>query len=149
MDDPDQDVIADQITRLARGCTDPLTVAALDLAAATRRDAAPAQRESLAHLLTLAGERLLPEADRVGRAALAAGAGALHHNGLLLEASVRLLIQYRALSTADLLETTGMRLELEAVTSGADWVAQVAGRVQAASVYYQEQERARENGMGQ
>jgi hypothetical protein len=62
---------------------------------------------------------------------------------------VRLLIQYRALSTADLLETTGMRLELEAVTSGADWVAQVAGRVQAASVYYQEQERARENGIGQ
>jgi hypothetical protein len=80
---------------------------------------------------------------------ITADAGALHHNGLLLEASVRLLIQYRALSTADLLETTGMRLELEAVTSGADGIAQVAGRVQAAGVLYQEQERAGANGIGQ
>jgi len=139
MDYPDQDVIADQITRLARGCADPLMVAALDLAAATHQGDPAAQRDSLAHLLSLAGERLLPEADRVGRAALAAGTGALRHNGLLLAAGTRLLIQYQALSTADLIETTGMRLELEAVTSGADWVAQVAGRVQAAGVQYQEQ----------
>ncbi len=134
----DHDAIADEIIRLARGCPDPLTVAALELAAATHQDALAVQRDSLAHLLSLAGERLLAEQDRVGRAALAASTGALQHNGLLLSASTRLLIHYQALSTADLLETTGLRLELEAVTSGADRIAQIAGCIQAAGVQYQQ-----------
>jgi hypothetical protein len=143
----DHDAIADQITRLVRSCTDPLTVAALDLAAATHQDALAVQRNRLAHLLSLAGERLLPEQDRVGRAALAASTGALRHNGLLLSASMRLLIHYQALGTADLLEITGRRLELEAVTSGIDGLAQIAGRIQAAGVQYQQ--HVRKTGTGQ
>lgn len=136
MESPEHTTLAGQIERLSRSCSDPLVSAALDVGLATLRGDPTAQRASLSCLLALAAEQIPPADDRVAHAALACGAGALRRDGFVVAAGTRLLIQHQALSTADLLETAGLRLELEAATSKDDRIAQVAAQVQAAHVRY-------------
>ncbi len=136
MSTPEQNNLAMQLEHLSRICANRLATAALDLARAALAQEVADQRASLAYLLEVAIEQLALEDNQVARVALASSAGALQHDGLLVAAATRLLIQYGAVSSADLLETVGLRLELEAATRQNAQIERVAHLVQSACIHY-------------